>query len=160
MNIINKKCAWAICVLLALGIITGLFITRFIHAGQQVIECSSPLRLSSAAEDFEGDMNLFLFMDDRHSGYLSISGSAHHQRHKYQIERSYRFRYEKTHGDTYHLSDISVSTRAADNIDNQLMSRVFFSEDRQHGRYIKIKPVDNALLIEMLHSPVLICVPR
>lgn len=161
MNILsNKKAVVTLLLSLSVIIVAG-FTTYPLHRGtSKTIDCLSSLRLDSTAEDFYGDFNLFLFMDANNIGYLSMSGIATHHNSQYHVERSYRFHYARNSGDTYHLTDISLSARAGDNIDSGLITRVFFSEDAMHGRYVKIKSLHNAYLIEMTYSPVFICVPH
>ena len=124
------------------------------------VDCSSNLIVDSDVSDFHGELSTFMFIEKNTRGYMDVSGIVRYHNHEYNVERSYRFNYSKNEDDIYHLTNITISKRGIDNVNNEVMSKLFLSPDIQHGRYIQIKKQENVFLISSLYSPFFLCIPK
>jgi len=121
--------------------------------------CSANMRIESASAGFSADFRNFLIMKDDRLGYFDVSGKAIVNGVKYSVERSYSFNYEEKEADIYYITKSSISKRAADNIVDNVIHKYFLNLDSNSGRYIKIKKLNNAYVVQTLYSPSFICIP-
>jgi len=160
MRLLNKssifmiKISVVVCVVIILFFI---FICFFLDKGS--FHCSANMRVESASSGFTADFRNFLIMKEDRLGYFDVSGKAMVNGVKYSVERSYSFNYEKKEDDIYHITKSSISKRAADNIVDNVMHKYFLNFESDSGRYIKIKKLNNAYVIQTLYSPSFICIP-
>lgn len=154
---IKKTSAWLL-IILALAVLTVLVVLLVTPLTKDRFECSGYLEMESDAQLFSADLNVYLLMDGERNGYFNVSGIVLHNHASFNVERSYRFDYEAQNQGVYHLTHITVSRRDADNAIDAIMDKVFISPDAEHGRYIKIKQTGNAMVIEGVYSPSLMCV--
>lgn len=121
-------------------------------------DCSGYLIVDSDAFNFSAGLNTYLLMGNNNKGYFNMSGTVKSNAVSYQVERSYGFSYQRQKDGIYHLTDITMSKRSADNAADDVMSKVMISPDLDHGRYIKIKELGNAFVLQGVYSPSLMCV--
>ncbi|WP_172606664.1 hypothetical protein [Pantoea coffeiphila] len=121
-------------------------------------DCTGYLIVDSDAFNFSAGLNSYLLMGNDNKGYFNMSGTVKSNAVTYQVERSYGFSFQRQKDGIYHLTDITMSKRSADNAADEVMSKVLISPDLDHGRYIKIKELGNAFVLQGVYSPTLMCV--
>ncbi|ROR14637.1 hypothetical protein [Erwinia sp. JUb26] len=138
--------------------IIGLGYVLFYPAKKEGFDCSGYLIVDSDAFNFTAGLNSYLLMGDDDKGYFNVSGMVTSNTVTYHVERSYGFSYQRQKDGIYHLTDITMSRRKADSAGDDMMSKVLISPDPDHGRYIKIKELGNAYVLQGVYSPTLMCV--
>ncbi|MEJ4044623.1 hypothetical protein [Erwinia sp. SLM-02] len=142
-------------VVLAIVILCFLLLSPTKKAG---FDCTGYLIVDSDAFNFSAGLNSYLRMGSEGKGYFNVSGTVKSNAVSYHVERSYGFDYQQQKDGIYHLTGITMSRRDADNASDEVMSQVLISPDRAHGRYIKIKALGNAFVLQGVYSPSLMCV--
>lgn len=121
-------------------------------------DCSAVLKIRDNAAGFHAQLNLFLHLKKNNTGYLDLSGNTFSHDQSYNTARSYNFNIQKQSGSIYHLTNIKLSKRTADNTVDEIMNKLIFSFDSVDGRYVRITRIDDAYVVGNLYSPVFICV--
>lgn len=119
--------------------------------------CSSMFFMQEKSDDFSALFNIFINMRDNHTGYFDIAGQTHSKNEYHTLARAYSFSYQRQKGDIYHLFNISMAKRPADNSIDSMVDKLIFSISPKSGRYVKITSFENAYLISNLYSPSFIC---
>lgn len=119
--------------------------------------CSSTFAMQEKSDDFSASFNVFINMRDDNTGYFDIAGETRSKNEYHTLARAYSFSYQRQKGDIYHLFNISMAKRPADNSIDSMVDKLIFSISPESGRYVKITSFENAYLISNLYSPAFIC---
>jgi len=147
--------------ILSTAVILAIFLLGyrvFFPAQKAGFDCTGYLIVDSDAFNFSAGLNSYLLMGNDNKGYFNMSGTVTSNAVTWQVERSYGFSYQRQKDGIYHLTNITMSRRNADNAVDEVMSKVLISPDLNHGRYIKIKELGNAFVLRGVYSPTLMCV--
>lgn len=147
--------------MLSTAVVLAIFILgyrAFFPAQKAGFDCTGYLIVDSDAFNFSAGLNSWLLMGNDNKGYFNISGTVTSNAVTWQVERSYSFNYLRQKDGIYHLTNITMSRRNADNAVDEVISKVLISPDLNHGRYIKIKELGNAFVLQGVYSPTLMCV--
>jgi hypothetical protein len=147
----------------ALAILISIFLANhFFWKGTSMemsnYDCSTTFDSKINTIGFATKMNIFLHIKEDSTAHLDIVGNVAYKKDNYNAARAYDFNYRKQNGDIYHLTNIKMSKRSADNTADNIMNSLFFSYDSNAGRYIKIRKINNAYIISNFYSPLFICV--
>lgn len=155
----NKLIILSILLIITASIISYSFYT---HPREQKsgldMDCSAIYSKRDKATGFYAQLNLFLHFNKNNTGYIDISGKAFNENKSYVAARAYNFSIHSQPGSIYHVTKITMSKRAADNMPDPVMDKLIFSIDSKDERYVKITKMDDAYVMSNLYSPAFICV--
>lgn len=121
-------------------------------------DCTAIFTIRDRPSDFYAQLNLFVHMKRDNTGYFDLSGKTFTSKDSYTTARSYSFDIQKQSGSIYHLSNVKLSKRLADNTRDDIMDKLIFSIDSQDGRYVRLTAIDGAYVVGNLYSPAFICI--
>lgn len=158
-NMIKSKKIFLLSALMAVASLLLIYIAHDekIKGGVDY-HCSTSFRVQRDNPDFSARLNIFLQVKRNGSAFFDITGKVDHLGKSYDVARTYNFNYQKESDLVYHLTQMSISERSPDTVDNNLMNSLFFSTNQKDGQYMRVTKMENSYVVNNLHSPIFICI--
>ncbi|MBS0849428.1 hypothetical protein [Citrobacter sp. JGM124] len=120
--------------------------------------CSTSFRMQHNDPGFVARLNIFLQVKRDGSAFFDIIGKVDYLGEIYDVARTYHFNYQKESDSVYHLTQMNISRRSPETVDDKLMNSLFFSTTQEGGQYMRVTKMKNSYVINNLHSPLFVCI--
>lgn len=124
------------------------------------IYCSTILQLAQKDPDLSATLDLTFRLQRNHTGQVALSGNIQKDGSSQVISRSMLFDYEIENPDEVSFKNMRYAKNLKDTASDEDFKMNFFYVPEGQKRTIKIHAIQNAYLIENVHSPVFLCVNK
>ena len=124
------------------------------------VNCSSPLNMTHMGPDFNAKLDISFRLLRDFTGQVSLSGEISTTDGKQFVSRTVKFEYSPYSSDELAISEMRYIKNARDTASDEIFEHHMLFVPDGGERYIKISPINNAYLIQNLHSPILLCVDK